>query len=1031
MRFLRTIAIAYCLSTVAVRSFAAESSAVPDFRHEILPLLKARCVPCHGPAKTEAALNLALATGVARGGESGAAIVPGNPDDSLLWQRVAADEMPEDGPLPANEKAKLLQWIAAGAKGLPANVPAKPDGDEHWAFQKLAAQTPPDVRNANSVRTPIDRFLQKELEARALTIGPEADRHTLIRRVAIDLTGLPPTPEEIEQFVKDVSPTAYEAMVERYLASPRYGERWGKYWLDAAGYADSNGYFGADTDRPLAYRYRDYVIRSTNADKPWDQFVREQLAGDELADYQPASGVSPDKVELLEATHFLRNSPDGTDSSDGNADELRADKYAVLEGTMQIIGASMLGLTVQCAKCHDHKFEPFKQRDYYALQAVIYPAFNVEKWVKPKGRTIMAGSADEIAAWKNNNRRIDSQIERRREKFRTWLSSHRERGDVLFQDRFDEPEQKLATDWSNAAPGDEAAAGQPAVHLDSPTAPGAMIAKGELQIVESRDDGDRAFSTTKSFDWTPDEQGAWIQVTFDIVPGKYSAPYVGFFLALRDFNDAHSDAGGNVLIDGAAAGKASVYVDYPGKDSDLRGQLGTSGYEPGHNCGVRITNRGDGKFELSQVMDGVVEDGTLTLTAEDLPDGGFGFEYCCGRSFIVDNVLIEASRRETDLDPEQQKLAKLHREKREELAAEVKKLEEQKGKMPGMLAAVTDLSPEQPDVYLLERGDYKSPKDKVEAGGPAVLCTAHSPPPSKSEEKSSKHSTGRRLAFARWLTAPDSRAAALLARVTVNRMWQHHFGTGIVATPENLGYSGAPPTHPELLDYLAGEFVHSGWHSKDIHRLILNSAAYRQSSRPLEAAIKIDPDNHLLWRFPLQRLDAEAIRDGMLAVSGELETSAGGPYVPTMRDADGDVVVEEETVGAHRRSVYLQQRRTQVAGMLEVFDAPSIVFSCTYRAPTTVPLQSLKLLNSPFVRARSAALANRIEKEAGADSEARIRLAFLLTCARLPSPAELQSAQRFIAQQPKNYQASDEAELLAWTDFCQMLLSSNTFLYVD
>jgi Protein of unknown function (DUF1553)/Protein of unknown function (DUF1549)/Planctomycete cytochrome C len=1022
--------VSMCIWTVAVRTSAADQSAL-DYQSEIAPLLKTRCVRCHGPAVTKAKLNLAVPTGVVRGGKSGRAIVSGKPEESLLWQRVAADEMPEDAPLPPEEKVLLRRWIAAGAPGLPTSVSEQPDGDEHWAYQVLRSLSQPPVREASSLHTPVDNFIETKLKAAGLTIGPEADRNTLIRRVSFDLTGLPPTLEEIATFVADKRDAAYENMVEHYLASPRYGERWGKYWLDAAGYADSNGYFNADTDRPLAYRYRDYVVRSINADKPWDQFIREQLAGDELARYKPGADVSPDKIELLEATHYLRNSPDGTDSSDGNPDELRTDKFAVLEGTMQIIGASLLGLTVQCAKCHDHKFEPFTQQDYYALQAVIYPAFNVEKWVKPKQREIVTASSAEIAAWEAHSKQIDEQIANRRQQFSEWLSKHRERGKVLFQDSFDRPDRKLADDWTNIVPGDEAPAGQPPVNLDSPAAPGAQLFDGHLRIVESGDTGDRVVSSKRVFDWTPNEPGTWVQVTFDLLPGSDTAPYVGFLLAMRDFNDARGTGGGNVLIDASAAGMASVHVDYPGGDSKVRGQIGRSACVPGHNFGVRITNQGNNRFELAFIVDGLLEEGTATLAADDLPDGSFGFEYCCGRSFAIDNVVIETSDSSLQANTEYKQLADLRKRMREEFDADVKKLESQKGDQPGRLAAVYDLSAEPPDVFLLDRGDYKSPKEKVQAAAPHALCDSSHPSFLLPPTAQNKGSTGRRLAFARWLTESNGRAAALLARVTVNRMWQQHFGTGIVATADNLGYSGAAPSHPELIEFLASEFVRSGWSAKAIHRLILNSATFRQSSRPPGNAKQVDPENRLLGRFPLRRLDAEAIRDGMLAACGELDLHTGGPFVPTLRDDEGAVIVSESTMGAHRRSIFLQQRRTQVPGLLQVFDGPSIVFSCTFRTTTTVPLQSLTLLNSSFVRLRAKALANRIAAAAGNDSNERIRYAFLLVAARPPTDSELVMARSFINQQPQRYNDQPNAEVLGWIDFCQMLLASNALLYVE
>lgn len=1015
---------------MALRAIAA-APALPDYSHDIVPLLKNRCVRCHGPAVMEAKLNLAVPTGVARGGEGGKVIVPGNPEESLLWQRVASDEMPEDEPLPADEKDLLRRWIASGAPGLVMEVAEKPDGDEHWAFQVLRTTSPPNVGSGTKARTPIDAFIESQLSTAGLTISPEADRNTLIRRVSFDLTGLPPTLTEIVTYLTDQSDTAYENMVERYLASPRYGERWGKYWLDAAGYADSNGYFNADTDRPLAYRYRDYVVRSINADKPWDQFVREQLAGDELAGYKPGADVTPSTIELLEASHYLRNSPDGTDSSDGNPDELRTDKYAVLEGTMQIIGSSLLGLTVQCAKCHDHKFEPFTQKDYYALQSIIYPAFNVEKWVKPKEREIVAATAAEKAAWEAKSQVVDEQIARRRQQFQEWLANHRERGKLQFQDSFDRPEGKLADTWSNAVPGDEAPAGQPAVQLDSPNAPGAQLVDGHLRVVESGDMGDRAISTKQAFDWTPNEQGAWVQATFDLLPGGDAAPYVGFFISLRDFHDVHSGRGGNVLIDAAAAGKATVHVDYPGADDDVRGQIGTSGCVPGHSYGVRITNRKGNQFEVAFVVDGQLEENTITLAADDLPDGGFGFEYCCGRSFAVDNVSIESSDASLEADPQHQQLAEERKQKRAELEADIKKLEAERGEPLPRLAPVYDLSADPQDVFVLDRGDYESPKEKAEVAAPHALGDATHQSILMLPGTDNKNSTGRRLAFARWLTKPDSRGTALLARVTVNRIWQQHFGVGIVATVENLGYSGAVPTHPKLLDFLASEFVRGGWSMKSIHRLILCSATYRQSSRPSGNAEQIDPDNRLLGRFPLRRLDAEAIRDGMLAISGELDPHGGGPYIATTRDGNGTVVVDESLAGAHRRSIYLQQRRTQVPDMLQVFDAPSIVFSCPVRTPTTVPLQSLNLLNSSFVRLRSKALANRAAAVGGAEVDERIRSAFLLVAGRAPAANELTAARKFVLEQPTKYHDRPDAKELAWADFCHTLLASNLFIYVE
>ncbi|WP_397570988.1 PSD1 and planctomycete cytochrome C domain-containing protein [Schlesneria sp. T3-172] len=1017
------------LFSFVTSGWGADAAPPGDLRSQTIQLIKSRCVKCHGPAQQEGGLSLALPSGIARGGHSGIAVIAGNPAESLLWQRVETDAMPPDEPLTQEEKELLRHWIAQGASGLPESVSPVADGDEHWAFQKLVPKEVPPVIDAPRVLTPVDAFLLKELEKAGLTLNTEADRRRLIRRVSLDLTGVPPTRDEIRLFLNDPHEHAYEQMVERFLASARYGERWGKHWLDAAGYADSNGYFGADTDRPLAFRYRDYVIRSINADKPFDRFIIEQLAGDELARIdRPGFDGSPETIELLEATHFLRNSPDGTDSSDGNEDEVRADRYAVLEGELQIIGSALLGITVQCARCHDHKFEPLRQKDYYQLQAVLFPVFNVDKWVTPNARQVTVGSPEQIAAYETTIQKINDEIAAAREKYREWIRANREAGKPVFRDDFDGADRKLADTWANSAPGDAAPAGQPAVNIDSTDAPAARASDGRLQIIESGGSGDRACSTRQIFDWTPDQEGNWIRVTFDLVTG---ADYVGFLIALRDFNDAEDTVAGNILLDGAASGGVTVHVDYPGTGSRGVGSISQQKCLPGHNYGVQVTNMGGGKYQLAHIFDGAVETQSITLTEKDLPDGGFGFEYCCGRSFTVDNVLIETGETTPDALAFREELAKRVAKKRAEHEAEIRQIEARRPRHPGIIAAAMDLSAEAPEVYLLERGVYKNRSEKVDARAPEVLAEETNPSTLLGRTPEVTGSTGSRLALARWLTQPDSRAASLLARVTANRWWQHHFGTGLAPTPENLGYSGVAPTHPELLEYLASELIRSGWSAKSFHRLILHSAAYRQSSVPHERGENIDPSNQLLWRFPLNRMDAESIRDSMLAIAGELDLRHGGPYVPTAHDAEGDVVVKEATDGALRRSIYLQQRRTQVPGILEVFDSPSIVANCTLRIPTTIPLQSLKLLNSEFVRSRSAAFAKRVLSDVEGPLTRRIDYAFELAVGRPATSDESAFAIDFLERQPAEYPGQADAEERAWVDFTNLLLSINAFLYIE
>jgi hypothetical protein len=1014
-------------------AFCADSA--PELARDVLPVVKARCVKCHGPAKREGDLNLSTPLAIARGGVNGEVVVPGELDSSLLWHRVDGDEMPPEDPLPEEEKAVLRRWIAAGAKGLPTAAAVSESGSDHWAFARLAEPAVPEVRNPAGAATNVDRFLLAQLETRGLGFNPQADRATLIRRVGFDLTGLPPTPEEIKSYLDDPAADAYERMVDRYLASPHYGERWGKYWLDAAGYADSNGYFNADSDRPLAYRYRDYVVRALNQDKPFDRFVQEQIAGDELSGFVAGQQVTPEIISLLEATHYLRNGQDGSGESDGNPDEVRTDRYAALESTAQIVASSLLGLTLQCAKCHDHKFEPISQRDYYQLQAVFYPAFNLQSWLKPNDRFVYANLPGEAERWEQHSQKITAEIAQLRADFATWARTNRPPSTVLFHDEFDDGGPPLADHWSNTAPGDDVPGGAVPVQLDSSQAPGALRHKGVLEILESGMQGDRWLSTKQAFDWTPDGEGQWIQVSFDLVDNKATAggtpaERIAYFIALHDFNDNSPVPGGNVLIDGNPAGGAAVHVDYPGADAKTAGNLGNGKYEPGHHYGLRVTNTGGGKFRLDHFVDLVPDDTTLQLKAEDLPDGGFGFEYCCGRSFVVDNVLIERSESVSAAGDSGQKIADQLQEKRKELAAAVKAEEVERGQKPGKISWVTDRSREVPDVFLLDRGNYASPKEKVQPAPLSALADASGPLEIKPLFPGVA-STGTRLAWARWLTQADSRAAALLARVQANRIWQHHFGSGLVTTVENLGASGAPPSHEALLNYLAGQFVRSGWSMKAMHRLLLESAAYRQTSSLQPPAFEIDPDNRLAWRHSIERLDAESMRDAMLTISGQLNRQFGGPYVATNRNDSGEVIANHAAGDANRRSVYLQQRRTQPLSLLNVFDSPTIVFNCVQRSASTMPLQSLSLLNSEFVVNQARHFAERIDREAVSSPEERVTRAFLLALARGPTDAEMGLALDFVRTQRDYYAPKADAELNAWSDFCQMILASNPFLYVE
>lgn len=993
---------------------------------KVVKLLRIKCAKCHGPLDPKGQLNLSSLRGMARGGESGIVVSPSDPDDSLLWQRVFDDEMPPNTPLSAEEKSLLRNWIEGDAPGIPVGDLGPVVGADHWAYQHFSASSVPSLKNNARVRTEIDHYVQAGLESAGLSLGPEANRPTLIRRVSLDLTGLLPTPDDVDAFLADNRPDAYERMVDRYLASPQFGERWGKQWLDAAGYADSNGYFSADTDRPLAYRYRDYVIRSVNSNKSYDRFLHEQIAGDEIAGFRPGEPTKIDTIDLLIATHFLRNGQDGTDIGVKEPEAFEIDRRAALEAAIQVTASSLLGLTVQCARCHDHKFEPITQREYYQLQAILFPAFNPQDWVNPVDRVVHAYLPGEKETWATNEKQLMAELDQLKTEFTEWLNANREPSDVLLHEKF--ADESWKTRWSNTAPGDDHPGGR--VTIDGADGSVARVRDGSLQVVAGPDEA--WLSTTASFDWTPETQDAWIQATFDLIDNKVASPpamRIGYTIAAHDFDDSSDRVGGNLLIDGNPSTTTSLYHDYPGTDQMVVGAIGKQGYQPGHNYGVRVTNIGDGEFRLEHVVNGLPEEPSIERSAADLPDGGFALFYCCSRSYVVDEVRVEKSL-ETAARPDiVAKRAELV-SRRETYSQRRRELEAKRTPEPGRaIAWVTDKSPTAVEVPFLTRGEYHLRGPNVQPGALEILTdTDHEYRPANLGEAA--QTTGRRLGFAKWLTRDEGRPAALTARVYSNRIWQQYFGRGIVATTDNLGIGGAPPSHPQLLDRLAAGFVASGWNPKQLHRRIITSTVYRQSSAPHSDGLAADPDNILLWRRSLRRMQAELIRDNLLVAAGRLNQTPFGPYVPTQQTPVGEVVVDPKTPGAQRRSIYLQQRRSQTLSLLKVFDAPSVATICTERPSSTVPLQSLSLMNSDFSLACSEGFADRLRAETDGTRVAMVRYAWRVATSRMPTDVEQAIAVKFITEQEQLYKGQDHS-IRAVADLCQMLLASNSFLYVE
>ena len=748
--------------------------------------------------------------------------------------------------------------------GLLAISPAalEPPEAGHWAYQVPKRPGLPDVKESGRARNPVDRFVLAGLESVELEPSPGADRLDLIRRVTFDLTGLPPSSREVDQFLNDPRPDAYESVVDRLLASPRYGERQAQHWLDLAHHADSNG-FELDAERPDAWRYRDWVVRASNDDMPYDRFVRLQLAGDE---------AEPGDRDALIATGFGRAGP--REVVGGNVDP-KVRRQSELTEVTGTVGSVFLGLTIGCARCHDHKFDPIPTVDYYSLQSFFAGAELVE---------VPTASKAEIDAY--------------------------------------EESKKLAE---------------------------AKIAPLRARMAEVEAPYRQALKDRKRSMLTPVERELMAIPEKDLTPARKR------------------------LIEGLST--------------------------------------------------------TLMVRWEE---------------------VAEAVARDPGPHAD-----------RERLKREIDAIEKALPRPPAHAQALIDPKPEAPETFVYRRGEVKNPGPKVEPRPPGILLASQPADAFEPKEiRPTTSTTGRRLSLANWLTRPDN---PLTARVIVNRLWQEHFGRGIVATSSDFGVRGEPPTHPELLDWLATELVSGGWKLKPIHRLMVTSATYRQSSSASSEFAKKqaadDPENTFLWRMNRRRLDAEGLRDAMLFVSGEINLKGGGPGVlaPIEKEVEDLIFTESEVVDLWpetpdpleqaRRSLYLFRKRNVRYPMFEAFDAPDAQFPCPKRTVSTHALQALVLLNSGFADARAKALAGRLFDEAKAGDLDRIALVYKIVLGRDPRPNELNQARAFLADQSELLRRQAEAGhplarptfvaegvalplAAAWVDFSRAMLNRNEFLYV-
>lgn len=795
------------------------------FRSSVLPVLKSKCLKCHGLGeKVKGGLKLTSHEDLLKGGDSGPAIDTDDLPGSVLLQAVHYDglEMPPSGKLPDKEIKILETWVNNGAawpKGLDLTQ-VKPgeiteEDRAYWAYVPRAEVVPPKVVQQNWVKSPVDSFVLAALESAKLAPAKPADRLTLMRRVYYDLTGLPPSPEEIDAFLADSSPTAYEKLVDRLLADPAYGERWARHWLDVVRFAETNGY-ERDGIKPYAWRYRDYVIRSFNDDKPYDQFVKEQIAGDEIA----RKNWSADAV-IAAGYHRLGL------WDDEPADPLQA-RYDELDDIVATTAQTFLGITMNCARCHDHKIDPIPQRDYYRFLAffVDIPRLSETRDVRSENSLADISSPEQKKAYEAEFQKRQSAVQK--------LTAQM----VAIEDA---AIKKMPAEEQRASEG-----------LDRP------------QVVKK----------------------------------------------IKDFLDEAN---------------WTTYQKLRKEKTDLEKQ----------------------------------------------PDP---------RSVLamsVNNVVVR---------PE--------------------------------------------PAHILARGNPHAPTDQVNPGFPSVIDPKD---PVIPEPAPDAKSAGRRTVLAEWIAQPDN---PLTARVIVNRVWQHHFGKGIVGSPNDFGQYGEQPTNQELLDWLANDFVAGGWKFKRLHKLICMSAVYQMSSQANDKALEIDPSNQLLWRYPIRRLSAEELRDSMLAVSGLLDRRMFGesiyPRIPKEvlagQSVPGQGWPETKFEDSHRRSIYVHIKRSLRLPILSMFDQADTDTSCPSRYVTTVPTQALGLFNGVFTHELADAFVKRLVKEVPKDEAKRVERAIRLTTGRKAATAEIKRDLDFIHALVEKEKLDSEQ---AWEAYAVLLLNTNEFVYLD
>jgi len=982
------------------------------FNSEIAGLLTEHCLSCHGGDKgTKGDLDLATREDLLKGGEEGPAITPGDAAGSFLMKLIRHEEDPampkKADKLPDAAIAKFAQWIDLGAPYSRSLIAGKSNKEKarvtdadrrYWAFQPLAKVEPPAI----GARNPIDAFIRAELAQHGVAPSSPAPPQTFIRRAYFDLIGLPPTAAELAAFAESWgSDDSRAALIDQLLASPHYGERWGRHWLDLARYAESHGY-EQDYDRPNAFHYRDFVIRALNADMPYDQFVRWQIAGDEL---------SPDDPEAWKATGFLAA---GTHATQITANQAEKERYDELDDKIATIGTAMLGLTVGCARCHDHKFDPIPTRDYYRLLSTF---------------TTTVRSDYELVVNPEQHRAAKAQWEREhaplvaaREKFeREQLASRFEQWEKsgarpvppqwLVLDEAKAKSEGGAT-FTRQSDGSFLATGKSADHdtyTFSASSPLGIITAVRLEALAdpSLVKGGPGRATNGNFALTEFA----LSVT---APGAAAAP-VRFTNATASFEQKGLPVVAAIDVDAQSAWAVDPQF---GKSHAAAFTLEKPLETPaGSVLTFTLKFRNNTQHSIGRVR--------LAVTFAASPALG-GDSASSGVAEALRFLGVPPAQRTSE---QRAKLLTWYRGQEvewralDEAVTAHARTEPQPQKVKALICServpAVRLHTQGPDfyetTYFLKRGDLAQKDGPAPPGFLQVLMRA----PEQEQRWISTPPEGartpeRRAALARWITDHEAGAGHLLARVIVNRLWQHHFGRGLVATPSDFGVQGEKPSHPELLDWLAAELIRGGWRLKPLHKLIMTSATYAQSSA--RETDQPTPPAELFAQHVSRRLEGEVIRDAILAVTGTLDRAMFGPGS-----------LDE---GMKRRSIYFQLKRSQLPPMLSVFDGPDTLQSTGQRASTTVAPQALLLMNNKHVR---AAVRDWAKALSSVPPETAIQSAYVSALGRSPDPEELATSREFLLAQTESYRAAGKPEpaQLALADLCQSLISLNEFAYVN